>query len=212
MVARLEVAAADDPGAAIDGIPTSAWQDVLATKTSLEDKSQHRQRQNDDVSVAARHQRWTRIAAVLLTAVRSRAPGLLFHARFDAVPYRRTLADIFDTPFRRGWTILQIHLSRIIDARRDASNSLRVLSTFVTPDALCHADAEDKRRDENRREGPRRRRHRCSRDYVRELRKSMKRKKRKKRVVDVTTLSFFTDFLDRDLSSSFLLLFFFFFF
>ncbi|KAK2581069.1 hypothetical protein KPH14_006111 [Odynerus spinipes] len=82
MVARLEVAAADDPGAVINGIPTSAVrQDVLATKTSFEDESEHRQRQDDDVTVAARHQRRSRVAAVLLTAIRSRAPGLCKNER-----------------------------------------------------------------------------------------------------------------------------------
>lgn len=43
----------------------------------------------------------------------------------------------YDAPFGRGWTFLQMHVSGVIDARRDAADSLVVLSAFVTSDTVC---------------------------------------------------------------------------
>lgn len=142
-----------DPVASIRG-HLVAGNDVLATKHKEE---HHRDR--DDREAVAGYNRWGRVATVLLATIRHRAPGLLFHTRWHAVSNYRPFADIFDAPFGRGWTFLQMHVSGVIDARRDAADSLVVLSAFVTSDTVCQPDAEEERREENRRESSRGQKH-----------------------------------------------------
>lgn len=75
-----------------------------------------------------------------------------------AVPHYRSFADVFDTPFVRGWAFHQ-HVCRIINARCNAANSFIVLSTFVTSETVRDTDADDERHSKNRRESLRRRKH-----------------------------------------------------
>lgn len=142
-----------DPVASIRG-HLVAGNDVLATKH----KEEHHRDRDDREAVAGR-KRWGRVATVLLATIRHRAPGLLFHTRWHAVSNYRPFADIFDAPFGRGWTFLQMHVSGVIDARRDAADSLVVLSAFVTSDTVCQSDAEEERGEENRRESSRGQKH-----------------------------------------------------